>query len=191
MNTFYSILVSDGAVALHFLVTMSLLALVIFRGIRTDTKLRRLAVENSDLRRHLVEWTDHTVNSMHEMRDRLDAQGRAVSHTADCLAGTAAFDATVYDALQSMPEIVSDRDADLLAVDLVEDNPVEPDLSMADSAFVEPTEHLEPDVSLPLRAAMGTIHPTIKDDPPAGLVDSDELQQPDIMTRVLHRSKGG
>lgn len=187
MNTFYSILVSDGAVALHFLVTMSLLALVIFRGIHTDSKLRRLAVENADLRRHLVEWTDHTVNSMHEIRDRLDAQGRAVSHTADYLTGKADLDASVYKTLDSMPVIASNRDADLLAVDLVNDSVVEPDVSMADSAFVEPTEHLEPDVSLPLRAAMGTIEQSFEEEPGRSHADDE---QPDIMTRVLHRSKG-
>ena len=40
MNTIYSVLVSDGAIVLHFLLTMVLLVIVILRGIHSDMKLR-------------------------------------------------------------------------------------------------------------------------------------------------------
>jgi len=48
MSTIYDILVSDGVVALHLLLTMILLAVVMLRGMQFDLKQQRLAAENTD-----------------------------------------------------------------------------------------------------------------------------------------------
>ncbi len=191
MNTVYSILVSDGVVALHFLLTMVLLAVVILRGIHSDMKLRRVAAENSDLRRQLTELSDITSSSIHELRRNTNRQRDAVCHTADYLSGAAALDLTWFNALYDEPR----RDdafpgSELLSVDLVCD-PAEPDLSLADSAFVEPgPDYLEPDVSMPLKASMITMPGNLDDAFDEGAGGTIRSGSSDILTRVLQQSRG-
>ena len=110
-------------------------------------------------------------------------------HTADYLFGDADLDARRF----SWPDSKSLRtegfsESELLAVDLVDDDLSEPDLSMAQSAFIEPDpNHLEPDVSMPIKAAMVTM-PSGSDERIAS-VDATRSRS-DVMTRVLQQSRG-
>jgi len=188
MNTIYSILVSDGAVALHFLLTMVLLVVVILRGIQAEMKLRRVATENIELKRQLSEHSDYSSGCIQEVHRKLELQSDAICHAVDYVTGAAELDSSRFTALHSdsvRKNVFSGPE--LLAVDLVGE-PAEPDLTTAESAFVEPDpNHLEPDVSMPLRASMITMPASADEE----IEPKEELieEHPDIMTRVLQQSR--
>ena len=198
MNTIYSVLVSDGAIVLHFLLTMVLLVIVILRGIHSDMKLRRVVGENSDLRRQLSELSDFTSRSFHRVRCEASWQRAAVCHTADYLVGDVdRLDVGRFNRSESEPlRAEVSAESDFLTVDFVDDELAEPDLSMAESAFVEPDpRHLEPDVSMPLKASMITMQSATEEIPEEmreqTVGNTDEtLSGTDVMTRVLQQSRG-
>ncbi len=197
MNTIYAVLVSDGAIALHFLLTMVLLAIIILRGIHSDMKLRRVVGENSDLKRQVSELSDFTSRSFQQLRREVSWQRTAVCHTADYLFGDADLDASYFDRSDSeslRTEVYTD--SDFLTVDLVDDELAEPDLSMVESAFVAPDPNqLEPDVSLPLKASMITMPESPKEiseemqEQRNETTDDATLRRTDVMTRVLQQSR--
>lgn len=188
MNTIYNILLSDGAVVLHFLLTMILVAVVILRGIHSEVRLHRMLAENFDLKRQLCELSDFTSSSFQDVRRKADLQSDVICHTVDYVTGTAELDTSLIAALYNSPA----RDenyagAELLAVDIVSE-PVEPDMSTAESAFVTPDpNHLEPDVTMPLRASMITIAADVDDS--VEFTESAVEERSDVMTRVLQQSR--
>ena len=193
MNTIYNILVSDGAVALHFLLTMVLLAVVILRGIQAEMKLRRMATENLDLKRQLCELSDFTSNALQGVRKKADLQRDAICHTVDHLTGASELDTRLLEALY-VDQNDDLRGPEVLAVDIVSE-PVEPDMSTAESAFVTPDpNHIEPDVSMPLRASMITMAADAEyvadlTDEEGEKVEEDIRERSDIMTRALQQSR--
>ena len=197
MNTIYGVLVSDGAIALHFLLTMVLLVIIILRSIHSDMKLRRVVGENSDLRRQLSELSDFTSRSFHQLRREVSWQRTAVCHTADYLFGDADLDASCFDRSDSeslRTEVYTE--SEFVTVDLVDDELAEPDLSMVESAFVAPDPNqLEPDVSLPLKASMITMPESPKEiseemqEQRNETTDDATLRRTDVMTRVLQQSR--
>lgn len=203
MQTIYSFLLSDGAAALHFLLTMVLLAVVILRGLQGDARLRRLARENSDLKRQLVEMSDYVAGSLRGVRRRLDRQRDTICHAADCIAGTSSVDVERFHSLyDDFPQEPSDMPMVVdFDVEFDQEELPGPDLSMAESAFVEPDAGRDdPDVSMPLRASLTTIpqydeviEDVVAEEPrPQNAVDFDapDLNAPDLMTRALKRSRG-
>jgi len=189
MNTIYGILVSDGAVLLHFMLTMVLLGVVILRGMHAEMKLRRVATENIDLKRHLSELSDFTSSCMQDVHRKVNLQADAICHTVDYITGVTELDENRFRALHD--NSIGDgilSGSDLLAVDLVSEPP-EPDLSNAESAFVEPDPNFrEPDVSMPLRASMISM-PAVTDELNIN-TEGDVGERSDIMTRVLQQSRG-
>lgn len=191
MNPVYSILVSDGALVLHFLLTMALLAAVILCGIHWDLKLRRVVSENTDLRRQLNELSVLDSNSAHDMQRTMDRHREAICHTADYLLGASDLDVTRFNKLDSESPRANTGSAafsELYAVDQVQDDVPGPDLSMAESAFIEPVPgYSEPDVSLPMKASMITmpVH-----DERLDAADDTSRNRADLMTRVLQQSRG-
>lgn len=200
MQTFYSILVSDGAIALHFLLTVVLLGAVIIHGIQSGLKLDRSSRENADLKRELTELSDYSASAINDLQRQVDAQAVAVRHAAECLAGTAQLDTSRFEYLSGAIE-VPERSATEFYVDLVGEEVQEPDMSLADSAFLEPdSDYIEPDVSLPMQAAMVTMPVDAIEE---GFDDQDNhihgsrgqdaqiaQNSSDVMTRVLNRTRG-
>ena len=208
MQTFYNILVSDGAIALHFLLTVVLLGAVIIHAVQSGLKLDRTSRENADLKRQLTKLSDYSASSINDLQRQVDVQADAVRHAADCLAGTAQLDPGRFEYLSGAIE-VPERSGSEFYVDLVGDDDQEPDLSMAESAFIEPdSDYIEPDVSMPMQASLVTMPVEEIED---GFVqdrfvqehfaeerfaeerfadDPDTQQRADVMTRVLNRSRG-
>ena len=92
MSTIYDILVSDGVVALHLLLTMILLAVVMLRGIQFDSKLQRLSAENTELKRQLSQLSDFAYGTLNEHRKRMDRHEDAILHAGNYLSGNSDFD---------------------------------------------------------------------------------------------------
>jgi len=92
MSTIYDILVSDGVVALHLLLTMILLAVVMLRGMQFDLKQQRLAAENTDLKRQLNQLSDYTYGTLNEHRSRMHQHADAILHAGNYLSGDCDFD---------------------------------------------------------------------------------------------------
>lgn len=196
MSTIFDILVSDGVVALHLLLTMILLAVVILGGIQFDLKLRRMSGESTELRRLVRELSDVAYGGLSSSRKRMDRHQDAILHTADYLSGNAKFDERNFAALSAAPgqSFVPAESDDVPDVYFSHSDDPGPDMSMVDSAFVEPqSEYVEPDVSMPLRASMVTMPADMEStvaDEMREAADEALPAQADVITRVLHRSRG-
>jgi len=167
MHTFYNIVVSDGAIALHFLLTVVLLGTLIVHGVHSGLRLDRSLRENADLKRQLLELSDYTSSSLDDVYRQIDVHRKVVQHTTDYLTGADELDARRFDALyESANDTLSNvagrsgsaSNSEFL-VDLVDDDVRAPDLSMAESAFVDPDSgynDLRPRRRLRLRRLMRT-----------------------------------